>query len=101
MRGYKVLRERKRVFWAVEQADHDGEGLQCGKGFVQCHEQLRINIHGVDGNRNHTVKVLKCMSYIVGLSDIVEYVDNVDDERQRWRMLEHLCCWCSGVAEET
>ena len=85
MRGCEVLRERKELaIWRLEQADQEGEGLQCGKGFTQCHEQLPINRPGVDGNINHTVRVLKCMSYIVGgLSDIVVYAFDVDDERQR------------------
>jgi hypothetical protein len=78
------------------------EGLQRGKGLIQCLEQLPTIDHpGVNGNRNHTVGVLKCMGNIVGGIGVEVYGIDVDDEGQRWRVLEHLCCWGVGVAEET
>jgi hypothetical protein len=102
-RGYKFLREKKGLaIWALGQGYQEREGLQRGKGFVQCVEQLpTIDRPGVDGNRNHTVGVLKCMGNIVGGIRVEVYGIDVDDEGQMWRVLEHLWCWGVEVTEET
>jgi hypothetical protein len=44
--------------------------------------------------------VPKCTGYIFAGIRVEVYGINVDNEGQRWRVLEHLCCWGVEIAEE-